>query len=127
MPSLSVVEASTLPEGLIKTTTTFGIPTLVASVTRPVILMFVRMREAAARNDSSDGGAASLVVGATVVGELEVEVTLGSGKGVVTGLGEFSFAGASCLGASVRFVSADGVFSGAATGGVDSFDVSAVD
>src|SRR5262245_22036353 len=124
MPSLSVVEASTLPDGLIRTTTTFAIPTLLASATRPVILMFVRRREAAARKDSSDGGGASVVVGVVVVGG--VGVTLASGKRVDTWLGEFSFA-ASCFGTAVRTVSGAGLFSDVAVGGLDSVDVSEVD
>src|SRR5688500_18396467 len=53
-PLSSVVAAITLPDGLINTTVTFASGTWFASRMRPVILIFVRNREAAARIDSSD-------------------------------------------------------------------------
>jgi len=58
-PSLSVVAASTLPDGLIKTTVAFASGALLTSRIRPVILIVDRKRDDAARKDSSDGGGAA--------------------------------------------------------------------
>ena len=117
------MEASTLPDGLISTTTTFAIPTLVASATRPVIFMFVRRRAAAARNDSSEGGGASVVVVGWVAAGVGVAVTSDVGFG--TELGKFSLV-VSGFAVSARAVSGVGDFSGKAAGGVDSIDVAEV-
>ena len=79
LPSLSVVDARTEPDGLIKTTVTFPSPFLSASTTRPVILMFERSLAPAARRASSLGGSGWLGVGDS---ESTVE---GVGEGVGVG------------------------------------------
>src|SRR6185369_595024 len=79
MPSLSVVAAITLPDGLINTTVTFEIPTLFASIMRPVTFTVVRKRAAAFLSASSDidfGAAGS-----------DFGVSAGAGSGVVVGCG----------------------------------------
>src|SRR6185369_11363764 len=72
----SVVAAITLPDGLINTTVTFGIPTLFESTMRPVTFTVVRKRAEAFLSASSDivfgGGAGS-----------DFGVSAGAGSGVV--------------------------------------------
>src|SRR6185369_17219663 len=84
MPSLSVVAAITLPDGLINTTVTFERPTLFASTMRPVTFTVVRKRAEAFLSASSEidfgGGAGSDFV----VSGFEVS---GAGSGVVVGCG----------------------------------------
>ena len=95
-PSLSVVAASTLPDGLIKTTVAFASGTLLESTMRPVILIVDRKREEAARKDSSEGGCAAGAgesVGGAGVDEasgLGVSLGVGSGLAVSVGLEEDS-------------------------------------
>ena len=125
LPLVSVVDARTLPEGLINTTTTFGMPTLLASTTRPVIFTIARRRDAAARAESSVdavvGGSVGVVVGfagaadsvdgvgegagsgegeAALVEDVFVEAfsTLGVSDGDGEGVGDFSGFGEAALG-----------------------------
>src|SRR5215216_4166159 len=77
MPSLSVVAAITLPDGLINTTVTFAMPTLLASTIRPVTFTVDRKRAAAFLSASSDmagAGAGS-----------DFGVSAGAPSGVVVG------------------------------------------
>src|SRR5687767_11828677 len=90
---MSVVDASTLPDGLINTTTTFGIPTLEASKARPLIFITDRRREAFARNPSSED-----------TGSLPDEVdSVGVGDGAAVG---------SAVGVAGASGDGDGAFSG---------------
>ena len=84
MPFVSVVDASTLPEGLISTTTTFAIPPLFASTTRPLILMIERRRDAAARAESS----------VEVAGDVVWFAGVESGEAVGSGDGDEALVGA---------------------------------
>ena len=78
---MSVVDARTEPDGLIRTTTTFEIPVRVESRMRPLILMLDRTRDAAARRASSVIGSGG-VAGASVV---VVDGVSGDGVGVGDG------------------------------------------
>src|SRR6185369_8886872 len=82
MPSVSVVAAITLPDGLINTTVTFEIPTLFASTMRPVTFTVVRKRAAAflSASSESDFGAAGSDFGVSGAGS---GVVVGCGAGVV--------------------------------------------
>ena len=99
MPSLSVVDARTEPEGLIKTTVTLPRPFLSASTTRPVILMFERNLAPAALRASSLGGSDWLCVGdsdGVVEGVAEgvgvgSEVVVGAASGFVVSVCGLSF------------------------------------
>src|SRR6185369_9915306 len=75
MPSLSVVAAITLPDGLINTTVAFAIPTWFASTIRPVTFTVDRKRAEALLRASSD------IVG----GGSDFGVSAGAGSGVVVG------------------------------------------
>ena len=139
LPFVSVVDASTLPEGLISTTTTFGIPPLFASTTRPLILMVERRRDAAARAESSEvagvGDSVGVALGFVGAGWVAVGAGSGDGEGKLAGavfvsvgllvsegvgVGDFSGFGEPEVG------SADVVFCGFAAASVDG-DAAGVD
>ena len=91
LPFVSVVDASTLPEGLINTTTTFALPPLLASSTRPLSLTIERRRDAAARAESSEdagvGDSVGVVVGFAGVDPVApVGTGSGDGEGTVVGV-----------------------------------------
>jgi hypothetical protein len=123
LPSLSVVEAITEPDGLINTTTTFAIPVLFVSLTWPDILIMERRRDAAARKEVSDVGKASageaegvgLGVGAA---DEEAGVAAGALSGFRVSILSDGIIGASVLGASLVMFEEDasviGTFSGVA-------------
>ena len=105
-----MVEASTLPDGLINTTTTFPSPFLFASLTWPVIFTVERVRDAAALNESSIDGKTSdpRVSDERGVGVGSAEGT-GVGSGVATGVACGFGGGVSVLGVSEETGSGDGV------------------
>lgn len=90
-----MVDANTEPDGLIRTTTTFEIPSLFESNTRPVILIFERNRDPAALRASSLKGSGWLGVGdseGTGVGVgVGSGVAAGTGSGVTVSGGDVSF------------------------------------
>ena len=84
---MSVVEANTEPEGLIRTTTTFEIPVRVESRIRPLILMLDRTRDAAARSASSVTGSGGLAGASVVVVDGVSGDGVGVGDGSLEGVG----------------------------------------
>src|ERR1041385_7270348 len=124
MPSLSVVAAITLPDGLINTTVTFAIPTLFASTIRPVTFTLVRKRADTFLSASSDGAD----VGAGSDFDVSTGVGVGVGSGVVVGVaaavGVGSAAGVA-VGSGVVVGGADVLsLTGAAAGIIPSFSLS---
>lgn len=119
LPFVSVVEASTLPEGLINTTTTFAIPTLFASTTRPVILTIERRRDAAARAESSVEVVGGPVGFAGVDSATGGAVGSGDGEGALVGA---VFVSVGLVTFPARVVSGVGDLSGFGEVGVGSAD-----
>ena len=112
---MSVVDASTLPEGLISTTTTFAIPPLFASTTRPLILMIERRRDAAARAESS----------VEVAGDVVWVAGVESGEAVGSGDGDEALVGAVFVSVGLVLTFSTGVSGvGAADAGLYEFEVS---